>query len=283
MNRVFVSGAFDDARSPQLRFLQEAAKLGALTLLLWPDEAISSIRGGVPKMGLAERLYYFEALRFVDRVEVAPRTLDPDRLQVELGGERAAWAVAAEGDATRADPESANAAKRSWCISRGVELKQIPPTALAGFPYQPPPIGYPRSAGQKRVVVTGCYDWLHTGHLRFFEEASAYGELNVVIGSDANVRLLKGEGHPLFSEIERSYVVGAFKSVTRCLVSSGTGWLDAEPEISALGAERYIVNEDGDKPEKRRYCETKGLEYIVLERTPKEGLPRRRSTDLRGY
>ena len=133
------------------------------------------------------------------------------------------------------------------------------------------------------MVVTGCYDWLHTGHLRFFEEASAYGELNVVIGSDANVRLLKGEGHPLFSEFERSYVVGAFRSVTRCLVSSGTGWLDAEPEISALGAERYIVNEDGDKPEKRRYCEAKGLEYIVLKRMPKEGLPRRSSTEFRGY
>ena len=97
MSRVFVSGAFDDARSPKLRFLQEAAKFGELTLLLWPDEAISSIRGSVPKMGLAERLYYFEALRYVDRVEVAPRTLDPDRLQAELGGERVVWAVAAEG------------------------------------------------------------------------------------------------------------------------------------------------------------------------------------------
>ena len=134
MSRVFVSGAFDDARSPKLRFLQEAAKFGELTLLLWPDEAISSIRGSVPKMGLAERLYYFEALRYVDRVEVAPRTLDPDRLRAELGGERVVWAVAAEGDASRADPESANAAKRSWCISRGVELREIPTAALAGFP-----------------------------------------------------------------------------------------------------------------------------------------------------
>jgi cytidyltransferase-like protein len=137
--------------------------------------------------------------------------------------------------------------------------------------------------GRKRVIATGCYDWLHTGHLRFFEEASEYGELNVVIGSDANVRLLKGEGHPLFSQEERRFVVGSFKAVARCLVSTGSGWLDAEPEIRALEAERYVVNEDGDKPEKRRYCEEQGIEYIVLKRTPKEGLPRRSSTDLRGY
>jgi len=43
------------------------------------------------------------------------------------------------------------------------------------------------------------------------------------------------------------------------------------------------VNEDGDKIEKRRFCEENGLEYIVLKRTPKSGLPRRSSTDLRGY
>jgi len=77
--------------------------------------------------------------------------------------------------------------------------------------------------------------------------------------------------------------VGSFRRVARCLVASGSGWLDAEPEIRALGAERYVVNEDGDKIEKRRYCEERGIEYIVLERRPKEGLPRRTSTELRGY
>ena len=162
MSRVFVSGAFDDVRSPKLRFLQEAAKFGELTLLLWPDEAISSIRGSVPKMSLAERLYYFEALRYVDRVEVAPRTLDPDRLRAELGSERLVWAVAAEGDASRADPESANAAKRSWCISRGVELREIPTAALAGFPYRAPPrrwsaIRRSKTSGRDRLLRLAAY------------------------------------------------------------------------------------------------------------------------------
>ena len=27
-----------------------------------------------------------------------------------------------------------------------------------------------KSTGRKKVIVTGCYDWLHTGHVRFFEE-----------------------------------------------------------------------------------------------------------------
>lgn len=280
MKRVFVSGAFDDPRSPQIRFLHEASKLGPLTVRLWPDSAIVRIAGSGPKMGLAERRYYLEALRCVDRVEPAPDSLDPDALELEPGAESAVWVVSS---AIGGKHESPNAAKLGWCRPRGIELRELSESELAGFPYTPPPLSRARAPGRKRVVVTGCYDWLHTGHLRFFEEASEYGELNVVIGSDANVRLLKGEGHPLFSQAERSYVAGSFRAVARCLVSTGSGWLDAEPEIRALEAERYVVNEDGDKPEKRRYCEEKGIEYIVLKRTPKEGLPRRSSTDLRGY
>jgi len=280
MKRVFVSGAFDDARSPQLRFLHEASRQGPVTLLLWPDAAVSALRGSGPKMSLPERLYYFEALRYVDRIEVASANLDPDRLGLDLGSESAVWALYPEGEG---DLESANAAKLSWCRSRGVEAREISAAERSGFPYAPPTISDFRPGGLKRVIVTGCYDYLHTGHLRFFEEASEYGELNVVIGSDANVRLLKGEGHPLFSQDERSYVAGSFKNVARCLVSSGMGWLDAEPEIKALRADRYVVNEDGDKEEKRKYCQENGIEYIVLKRVPKEGLPRRSSTDLRGY
>jgi len=67
------------------------------------------------------------------------------------------------------------------------------------------------------------------------------------------------------------------------LVSSGHGWLDAEPEMKIIKPDIYAVNEDGDVPEKRDYCAKHGLQYLVLKRTPAPGLPRRSSTDLRGY
>jgi cytidyltransferase-like protein len=132
-------------------------------------------------------------------------------------------------------------------------------------------------------VVTGCYDWFHTGHVRFFEECSELGDLFVVVGHDANIRLLKGDGHPMFQENERRYLAGSIRYVTQALVSSGMGWMDAEPEIHTLKPHLYAVNEDGDKPEKRAFCARHGLEYVVLKRTPKPGLTRRTSTDLRGF
>ena len=125
---------------------------------------------------------------------------------------------------------------------------------LRGFPASiKPPAEDPPAA--KRVVVSGCFDWFHSGHVRFFEEASEFGRLHVVVGNDANLRLLKGEGHPLFPQEERRYMVQAVKYVDRAWISSGKGWLDAEPEIAAIQPHYYVVNEDGDVPEKRTFCE----------------------------
>jgi len=100
---------------------------------------------------------------------------------------------------------------------------------------------------------------------------------------DANVRNLKGEGHPLYPEDLRRYMAGSIRYVHQSLITSGWGWMDAEPEIEQLKPDIYLVNEDGDKPEKQAFCTQHGLEYVVLKRLPKPGLQRRSSTDLRGF
>jgi cytidyltransferase-like protein len=178
--------------------------------------------------------------------------------------------------------------KREFCAARGIELRVISNKALGGFPGPPPDLttqlsSSPADPSKKKVIVTGCYDWFHSGHVRFFEEASAYGDLYVDVGSDANIRLLKGEGHPLFPQAERLYMVRAVRNVCRAFIGTGAGWMDAVPEIELLKPDFYVVNEDGDRPEKREFCAGRGIEYVVLKRTPKEGLPRRDSTTLRGF
>jgi hypothetical protein len=59
--------------------------------------------------------------------------------------------------------------------------------------------------------------------------------------------------------------------------------MDAEPEIDDIGPTHYVVNEDGDQPEKREFCLAHGIEYVVLKRVPHAGLPARSSTELRGF
>jgi cytidyltransferase-like protein len=41
------------------------------------------------------------------------------------------------------------------------------------------------------VMVSGCFDALHPGHLAFLECAARFGELYVCLGNDANVFQLK--------------------------------------------------------------------------------------------
>jgi glycerol-3-phosphate cytidylyltransferase-like family protein len=105
----------------------------------------------------------------------------------------------------------------------------------------------------------------------------------VIVGHDANIRLLKGAGHPLLPQGERRYIVGSIKFVKRALISSGDGWLDADPEIRKLKPDIYAANEDGDKGGKREYCQKLGIEYLVFKRTPAPDLPERSSTELRGF
>ena len=112
---------------------------------------------------------------------------------------------------------------------------------------------------------------------------AALGDLFVAVGNDENIRLLKGGRHPLLTAAERRFTVGSIRHVRQALISTGMGWMDAEPEIAWIKPDLYVVNEDGDKPEKRDFCRTHGLEYVVLKRVPKEGLVHRSSTDLRGF
>jgi cytidyltransferase-like protein len=268
--QVVVTGGFDDLRSRHIRFLEEAAKFGELTVLLWSDEAVRRLAGSPPKLPQAERQYLLQAIRFVGEVKLTDGPADLNALPLVGDSHPQVWVV----DALENHP-----AKQTACAARGIEYRVLRDDALQGFPEPSPP----SPSRRKKVIVTGCYDWFHSGHVRFFEEVSAYGDLYVVIGHDANIRLLKGAGHPLFPQEERRYMVQSIRSVTDALISTGYGWLDAEPEIQRVKPDIYAVNEDGDRGGKREYCEKHGIEYLVLKRTPAPGLPRRVSTDLRGF
>ena len=131
-----------------------------------------------------------------------------------------------------------------------------------------------------KVLVSGCYDLLHAGHVTFFETASQYGDLYVCVGSDANIRQLKNHDTK-FTQDERVYMVGACRYVTHARVSSGSGMLDFEPDMIELKPDYFVVNEDGVTDGKRALCEKHGVELVVLPRTPKSGLPARSSTDVK--
>ena len=281
--QILVADSFDSFRSHHARLLHEAHRLGSVHVALWSDRTVAAKTGKPPSFSEAERLYlvstnrYVTAVSVADAIDAAGKTgcIPPEAL------------IAAVQPGLWLDAEE-NRARADFCSRRGFGYRVLTANELAGFPEHDPVPEQGQMGGRatipaQKVVVTGCFDWFHSGHVRFFEETSAYGKLYVVVGSDENVRLLKGEGHPLFPQDERRYLVGSVRYVSEVLVSTGSGWMDAEPEILALKPDLYVVNEDGDKPEKRAFCRQHDMAYLVLKRIPREGLAPRSSTVLRGY
>jgi cytidyltransferase-like protein len=129
----------------------------------------------------------------------------------------------------------------------------------------------------KKVLVSGCYDLLHAGHIAFFKTASQYGQLYVSVGKDDNLFRLKGK-KPYFSQEERVYMVGAVKYVTEAFVATGDGMLDFVEDLKRIKPDYFVVNSDGFTEGKKLICEQNNVRLIVLERIPEDGLPARSSS-----
>ena len=66
-----------------------------------------------------------------------------------------------------------------------------------------------------RIVLTnGCFDLLHTGHVRYLNKAASLGDILIVaVNSDQSVKALKGDSRPLIPLNERMEVLAALESV----------------------------------------------------------------------
>ena len=117
-----------------------------------------------------------------------------------------------------------------------------------------------------RVMATGVFDLLHTGHVHFLTEARRLGdELVVVVARDSSARRFKHE--PIMGEASRVQLVAALKPVDRAVLGhEGSIYeiLDEiRPDIIALGFDQ-IHNEDKVLEE----CRKRGLATKVV-RLPK--------------
>lgn len=132
----------------------------------------------------------------------------------------------------------------------------------------------------KKVFVSGCFDLLHSGHIEFFKQASQYGDLYVGIGSDATYLEYKHR-KPMFPQEERLFMVKNIKAVKDAFINEGLGVIDFLPTLDIVKPDIFVVNAEGGSEEKRKLCEERGIEYVVLQRTPAKGLQARSSSSLK--
>jgi D-beta-D-heptose 7-phosphate kinase/D-beta-D-heptose 1-phosphate adenosyltransferase len=76
-----------------------------------------------------------------------------------------------------------------------------------------------RAAGARVVFTNGCFDLLHSGHVRYLAAARALGDILVVgLNGDASVTRLKGAGRPVLRIDERAEVLAGLAAVDHLIV-----------------------------------------------------------------
>jgi len=75
-------------------------------------------------------------------------------------------------------------------------------------------------ARDKKIIFTnGCFDILHTGHVRYLETAKSYGDILILgLNSDRSVTALKGENRPINAQLDRAYILAALEAVDYVVV-----------------------------------------------------------------
>jgi D-beta-D-heptose 7-phosphate kinase / D-beta-D-heptose 1-phosphate adenosyltransferase len=68
---------------------------------------------------------------------------------------------------------------------------------------------------KKKIVFTnGCFDILHSGHVRYLESAKNYGDVLILgLNSDRSVSSLKGNNRPINNQMDRAYILASLETV----------------------------------------------------------------------
>ncbi len=101
-----------------------------------------------------------------------------------------------------------------------------------------------------RVMASGVFDILHTGHISYLEQAKAMGdELFVVVACDDTVRKRKHE--PITPDYMRVQIISSLKSVDTAIVGTTGDMMETvrniKPDIIVLGFDQHFKEEDLQK------------------------------------
>jgi rfaE bifunctional protein nucleotidyltransferase chain/domain len=124
--------------------------------------------------------------------------------------------------------------------------------------------------GRRLVLTNGCFDILHTGHVRYLEEARRCGDaLIVAVNSDSSVRELKGTTRPVNGELDRAEVLSALRCVDHVTIFTGKRVTDVirtlRPSVYAKGGD---YTPDTLDPGEKGALDEVGVEIRILQLVP---------------
>jgi len=121
----------------------------------------------------------------------------------------------------------------------------------------------------KKVLVGGCFDILHYGHIQFLKSAKALGDyLVVALESDKNIRRMKGKNRPIFGQNERSEMLLSLKFVDEVIIlrdeMTDKDYMDLVTRVRPLSI--AVTAGDPIIEKKRKQAESVGAKLVEIPR-----------------
>ena len=122
----------------------------------------------------------------------------------------------------------------------------------------------------KKIFVSGAFNVLHAGHIRFFEDAKALGDYLIVSYPPADLLWKLYDKKSVLDDADKMAVISSLKMVDEVVVSTDedvalsfkSAFIQSSPQVLA------VTTDDRYLEEKRRFCKELGVEFVVLEKTP---------------
>lgn len=117
-----------------------------------------------------------------------------------------------------------------------------------------------------KIWCNGCFDILHTGHVKLLNFAKEQGDYLVVgIDSDERVKTNKGHNRPINSEKDRKFMLENLRCVDEVVIFGNDQEL--KNKIQESGAELIVL----------------GTDYVIDQVIRPESLPVKFFTKIQGY
>jgi len=98
---------------------------------------------------------------------------------------------------------------------------------------------------KKIILISGCFDILHIGHIGFIEAAKKQADILVIgILSDKFVKKRKGQSRPIFTEMERLKLIVSLEIVDYAFIMDTN---DVDTVLQELSPNFYGIGGDRDK------------------------------------
>lgn len=127
----------------------------------------------------------------------------------------------------------------------------------------------------KKVFVSGAFNVLHAGHIRFFEDARALGDYLIVSFPPADLLWKLYDKKSVLEDSDKLALISALSCVDEVVLSTDNDEVlsfasaveKTHPDILAVTTDDKYVDA------KRAFCLHHGMDFVVLEKTAPEGRP----------